>query len=225
MQTSWAGTPDGENQSINSPISTNGVPIIGHVYKVPAREGRAVLLKASQLLTIINTHGSQVCDFWAFNAYDDDEYLSMPHVRSNLSHVTPSAGNSLVSCKRKSLLTFTTDTSPGVHDTLVAACDIHRYRQLGIMGYHDNCTDNLRMAMIAIGRSVRHIPSPLNIWMNTPVRSNGAIDWLSPVSHAGDEVAFRAEIDVVAVMSACPQDMVPVNGADKLPRELEFHVK
>ena len=224
MQMSGVGVPDGENRSINSPISADGVPTIGRVYKIPAREGRAVVLRTNQLLTIVNIHGSQVCDFWAFNLHDDDEYLSMPHVHSSISHVTPSAGDSLVSCKRNSLLIFTTDTSPGVHDTLIAACDVQRYQKLGVKGYHDNCTDNLRMAMIAIGRHVRHIPSPLNIWMNTPVGVNGAISWLPPVSHAGDEVAFRAEVDVIVVMSACPQDLVPVNGSDNTPRELEFYV-
>lgn len=60
--------------------------------------------------------------------------------------------------------------------------------------------------------------------MNTPVAADGSISWLAPVSSSGDRFVLRAEIDVVAVMSACPQDMVPINGADLMPQSLAFIV-
>jgi uncharacterized protein YcgI (DUF1989 family) len=80
------------------------------------------------------------------------------------------------------------------------------------------------MALLAIGLRAPEIPAPFNIWMNTPVGEGGTIDWLPPVSKRGDRVSFRAEQDLVAIMSACPQDMVPINGADNTPRDLEFVV-
>lgn len=60
--------------------------------------------------------------------------------------------------------------------------------------------------------------------MNTPVAPDGSISWLAPVTSSGDRFVLRAEIDVVAVMSACPQDMVPINGADQMPQSLAFIV-
>ena len=216
------GEPDGDNPTRTSPISDGGAPHLDEHYVLPARQGRAVRLAAGQVLTIINTHGSQVCDFWAFDASDLHEFLSMPHQHGKASSIYPRAGDSLVSNRRRALMTFLTDTSPGVHDTVVAACDIHRYRQLGAAHYHDNCTDNLRMALMAIGLRAPEIPAPFNIWMNTPVGDGGAISWLPPVSREGDRVVLRAERDLIAVMSACPQDMVPINGADNTPRDLAF---
>lgn len=218
------GEPDGCNPTRDTPISGDGTPDLGALYRLPARQGRAARLAAGQVLTIINVHGTQVCDFWAFDASDLREFLSMPHQHAVSSSVYPRAGDRLVSNRRRPLMTFLTDTSPGVHDTVVAACDVYRYRQLGAAHYHDNCTDNLRMALLAIGLRAPEIPAPFNIWMNTPVGEGGAISWLPPASREGDRVSFRADRDLVVVMSACPQDMVPINGADNTPRDLEFVV-
>jgi len=88
--------------------------------------------------------------------------------------------------------------------------------------YHDNCADNMRMALKAIGLRAREVPQPLNLWMNIPVAADGGVDWLPPVSKAGDYVDLRAEMDCVAVMSACPQDIVPIN--DNRPVEVHFTV-
>jgi uncharacterized protein YcgI (DUF1989 family) len=218
------GVPDGRNGSSVNPVSPDGTPIPGHLYEIPAREGRAVLVGAGQTLTIVNTHGSQVCDFWAFNAADRNEFLSMPHQHAVSSAVGLRQGDALVSNARRPLMMVIEDTSPGVHDTVVAACDMHRYRQLGALGYHDNCTDNLKQALLAIGHSPSGVPAPLNIWMNTPVAADGSISWLAPVSSRGDRFVLRAEMDVIAVMSACQQDMVPINGADQMPHGLAFFV-
>jgi uncharacterized protein YcgI (DUF1989 family) len=195
------------------------------LYRVPPRQGRAVLVRAGQTLTIINTAGTQVCDFWAFSEADPQEYLSMEHLHTRLSRINPRPGDELVTNRRRPILVFVEDTSAGVHDTVIAACDLARYQQLGVAEYHDNCVDNLRMALLAIGRRAYEIPSPLNLWMNTPVRPDGTIEWLPTVSKAQDSVSFRAMMDCVAVMSACPQDILPINGGDGAqPSELHFRV-
>ena len=62
------GTPLGGNATATSPISPDGSPELGRRYTVPAREGRAVRLSQGQSISVINTHGTQVCDLWAFNA-------------------------------------------------------------------------------------------------------------------------------------------------------------
>jgi uncharacterized protein YcgI (DUF1989 family) len=193
------------------------------VVTIPARSGKAALLKAGQSIRIINTHGSQIVDTWAFNACDTSEYLSMQHMRAYLDKVIPAAGDALVSNRRRPILLFREDTSPGVHDTLIAACDIYRYIGLGVKEYHANCQDNMVAGLAALGFTAPTCPSPLNLWMNTPAADNH-IEWLPPVSKPGDYVVLEAAIDCVVAMSACPQDIVPINGAACQPTDAHFEI-
>lgn len=216
------GSPDGVNATLHAPISVDGVAEIGRSYQVPARNGRAVRLRRGQRIRVTNTHGSQVCDTWAFNTENMAEYLSMEHARAAINRTTPRVGDALVSNRRRPLLTLVADSSQGVHDTLIAACDLARYRGLGVTEYHDNCADNLRLALQAIGLRTAEVPCPLNLWMNIPVHADHHIEWLAPVSKAGDYVEFVAEMDCIFVMSACPQDIIAVNANH--PVDLHFCV-
>ncbi len=217
-------TPDGRNASLESAISPDGAPEPGRRYVIPAGCGVAVRLAAGQRLTVINTHGTQVGDFWAFSAGDLGEYMSMEHVHTDLGSIFPKVGDRLITNRRRAILHFEQDSSPGVHDTVIAACDTYRYRQLGCTEYHDNCTDNLRMALIAIGERAPAIPAPFNLWMNIPVAADGAVGFLQTVSAPGDRVMFRAEMPAIAVISACPQDMSTINGPDGEIMDLAFEV-
>lgn len=194
------------------------------VFTVPARRGRAARLGRGQAIKIINTHGQQVVDTWAFNADDLAEFLSMEHLRATLERIFPQAGDALVTNRRRPILHFVEDTSPGVHDTLMAACDTYRYALLGCSDFHDNCTDNLYAALRRLGLRPPDCPCPLNLWMNIPVSQTGATDWLPPVSKPGDYVVLRAEMDCVVVLSTCPQDMMPVNGALCTPTEAHYQI-
>jgi uncharacterized protein len=115
------------------------------------------------------------------------------------------------------------DTSPGVHDTLMASCDAERYRQLGFQGRHDSCHDNFEAALRDLGIAPPSLPSPLNLFMNVPWSPDGSLRYEPPVSRPGDLVRLRAETDLVVIMSACPQDLTPVNGAAQRPTEV--HVR
>ncbi|MDB5782788.1 MULTISPECIES: urea carboxylase-associated family protein [Caballeronia] len=212
----------GENATLREPISADGTPEIGKTYTVPARNGRAVRVKSGQTIRITNTHGTQVCDTWIFNADHLDEFLSFEHARASLDKVIPQAGDPLMTNHRRPIAELVTDTSPGVHDTLMAACDLYRYKNLGVAGYHDNCADNMRLALKAIGLRAREVPQPFNLWMNIPIKPDYSIEWLAPVSKAGDYVDIKALMDCVVVMSACPQDIIPINALN--PLEVEFTV-
>jgi uncharacterized protein YcgI (DUF1989 family) len=122
---------------------------------------------------------------------------------------------------RRPIVTFVEDTSPGVHDTIIAACDRYRYKFLGVTGYHDNCTDNFYAALAALGHTPPEVPSPLNMWMNIPVAADGSIDFQPTVAKPGDYVVLRAEMRVLMVFSACPQDILPINST----RPVEAHVQ
>ena len=215
---------DGENETLHAPISTDGYAQKGQEYFIPARQGRAVKLRQGDLLEIANPQGNQVCDFFALTLESPSEFLGMEQCRTALGRVYVNEGDVLVTNRRQPLIEIVEDTSPGVHDILIACCDLPRYRDLGVTDYHDNCADNFRMALSAIGIEATHVPSPFNIWMNIPVKEDGSYSWEAPVSKAGDTISLKALADCVAVMSACPQDLTPVNGVGVLPSELIFRV-
>ena len=216
--------PDGSNQSLKIAVSSDGVADIGRRITIPARCGIAIRLLKGQVLRIVNPSGHQVCDFFAFAAENLTEHLSMAHLHTSLGSIFPVVGDALVSNLRSPMLTITEDTSPCVHDTVIACCDHARYRELGCNDYHDNCADNLRMSLMAIGLKAPLIPAPFNIWMNVPVAADGSTSFQPPVSRAGDQISMRAEKGIIAVMSACPQDVTPVNGEGVAPGHLEFSV-
>jgi len=213
----------GTNTTVANPVSIDGTPEIGKLYAVPARQGRAVRLAKGQTIRVINTHGTQVCDAWAFNSEDLSEYLSMSHMRAWINRLVPKPNDALVSNHRRVIVTLLTDTSPGIHDTQMAACDVYRYTTLGVKNYHDNCADNLRLALRAIGLRSHEVPAPLNLWMNIPIKEDGSVEWLAPVSKPGDYVELRAEMDVIVVFSACPQDIVNINALH--PMDVHFFVQ
>jgi uncharacterized protein len=191
---------------------------------IPARRGIAARLAKGQTIEIINTHGSQVVDTWAFAQGDIAELMSMEHSRAAFRHVSPRVGDVFVTNRRRPILTVVADTTPGVHDTLIAACDRYRYEQLGAKLYHDNCTDNLAAALGALGLTPPETPCPLNLFQNTPVVANGDIDYRAPVTQPNQSITLRAEMDIVIVFSACPQDMLPTNGVDCQPTDAQFRV-
>jgi len=191
---------------------------------IPARKGKAAILEAGQEVQVINTHGQQVVDTWAFNRDDLTECLSMEHTRAALSRIMARVGDSLVTNRRRPILTLVEDTSPGMHDTLIAACDRYRYELLGCREYHDNCTDNLAAALAELGLTPPETPSPWNLFMNIPVRADGSLSFEPPVSRPGDYVVLRAEMACVIAFSACPQDIVPINGPACTPTEAHFAI-
>ena len=190
---------------------------------IPARRGIAARIAKGQTIEIVNTHGGQVVDTWAFAADDIGEFMSMEHSRAAFRHVTPRVGDTFVTNRRRPILTVVADTTPGVHDMLIAACDRYRYEQLGAKFYHDNCTDNLATALGALGLAPPETPCPLNVFQNTPVIANGDIDYRAPVTGPNQSITLRAERDLVIVFSACPQDMLPTNGGGK-PTDAHFRI-
>ncbi len=191
---------------------------------IPARRGKAAFAAAGQKIKVINTHGQQVVDTWAFGREDPKEFMSMEHTRATLAKINPALGDHLYTNRRRPILTLVEDTSPGIHDTLMAACDDFRYRLLGCTQYHDNCTDNLAVAMNELGLEAPETPSPLNLFMNIPWTAQGALAFEPPLTRPGDYVVLEAQLDLVIAFSACPQDILPVNGTAGRPTEAHFQI-
>ena len=180
---------------------------------VPGSHARAVRVQAGDTVRVINTHGTQVVDFWAVRADRPEIAMSMQHSRIPWRNLRPRPGDQMLDEERSTILTLVEDTSPGVHDTVIAACDPFRYAQLGGAPDHRSCCVNFAEALaeLSISRS-SPVPAPLNLFMNIPWDMDGNITFEPTVSAPGDSVLFRAEVDVVVIASACPMDIVPING-------------
>ena len=188
-----------------------------------ARRGTAMRLAEDESLKIVNTHGTQVVDCWAFNADDLAEWMSMPHTRNAWRRLTPAIRESFVTTLRRPILTLVEDTSPGVHDTLIPCCYAARYEQLGYEG-HANCADNMANGLKELGINPPPPPAVFNIFMNVPIGATGRLEIVPPVCEPGDYVVLRAEMDCIAALSACPHDIFPVNGADATPRDVAYAI-
>jgi len=187
---------------------------------ISAGHARAFRLLRGQRLRVATVEGGQVVDTWALVADDPAEWLSMEHTRGLLSTLSPHQGDLLYSNLRRPVLLLSEDTSPGVHDTLIPACDQTRYELLGHRGAHRNCAENFRSALAAAGLPAPAVPSPLNLFMNVPVAPDGRLELLPSTAAPGNSVTFEALLDVAVVLSACPQDMVPINGASLTPTDV-----
>lgn len=194
---------------------------------VPARHGKATRLRAGQAVKLVNIHGTQVVDCWAWNARDLAEHMSMEATRVWNQRLNPVVGDSFVTNRRNPILTLVEDTSPGVHDTFMAACDCHRYQRLGVREYHRNCLDNMHEALRDIGlEAPQPILASFNIFMNIAVQPDGRTLATKPtVTRPGDHVILKAEMDCIVAFSACPQDIVPIQGqGDNTPKDAAFMV-
>lgn len=191
---------------------------------IPARKGKAVFLNEGQSIRVIDTYGSQVVDTWIFNQNDLNEFQSNEHTRPTLLNMNFRPGDLLYTNKRQPIVEVEKDTSPGIHDMLMAACDTYRYELLGCTEYHDNCTDNLANSMKELGYDVPETPSPINIFMNIPWTENGELSFEPPQTKPGDYVQFRALMDCIFAFSTCPNDILPTNGLDGKIKDAHFQI-
>src|SRR5262249_45026016 len=90
---------------------------------IPARRGAAPRVAAGQGVKVINPHGTQVVDTWAFSASDVSEWMSMEASRAWFLKLRAAVGDTFLTNQRRPILTLVEDTSGGAHDTLMAACD------------------------------------------------------------------------------------------------------
>jgi uncharacterized protein YcgI (DUF1989 family) len=183
-----------------------------HSTVIPPTMGWAGLVKAGQYIRITDPRGKQCADFWAFNAANIEEHLSSMHTRVWVNKLCPVPGESFHSNHRRPILQLVADTC-GVHDLLTAACDEHRYRLYGVEGHHRSCAGNLREAMEPyFGAERFYVPQPFNIFANVPIGPDGSVLNGPAPSKPGDYVVMKAWIDVIAAISACPQEFNPITG-------------
>lgn len=187
-----------------------------------ASRGTAIKLCKGEAISIINLRGNQVVDTWAVNLTDASECGALEHTRSINSNMFFEKGMTLVSNLRRPMLKLIEDSSPGRHDTLLCPCNAAIYRELGCTEYHRSCTDNFHEALAELGLDCSYTPASLNLFMNVPVAEDGSVQRVPPRSKAGDSITLLAEMDLVVVLSACPQDITPINGTGRQPSDIAW---
>lgn len=153
------------------------------------------------------------------------EYLSAEYTRVEVSRLFPRVGEVFVTNRRRPILAFVEDASPGIHDMLAPACDQTRYAALGVPGWHASCDENLRTAMRELGHEIVVVPQSINVFMNVRVGASGSLSWQPAPTSAGDSVTLRAELDCIVAVSACPQDIAPTNDGRPTPVAVELLVR
>ena len=191
---------------------------------IPAGRGKAARIKAGQHLRVVNTHGTQCVDTWAFIHGRMDEPLSMEHCRETHQRIRFAVGDELVSNHYQPMFTIVADTSPVNHDSIIAACSAETYVRAGYPDGHANCCDNLRAALAALGIAPVFTPSPWNLFMRAPVIDGLRIEYQRPTCEPGDYVELRAEANCIIAFSACPDDVWPTNGGDGTPVDAHFAI-
>lgn len=210
---------------------TVGVVHPRHECTVEGGRGGSLVLRAGQRVHIVNTLGYQVVDTWALSL-DGVSALSMSHTRLATGRLSPRVGDTMVDDRRTAMLTVVDDDSGGVHDTLIPACDPERYRTLGFQGWHGSCAENFRQAATAAmgdtdgpRAQLHRVPDPLNLFMTVGVSQAGELALQSSTASPGSRVVLQAHQDVLVVVSACPQDLVPINGVEGPPRLVDLYVE
>lgn len=187
---------------------------------IPAGGGAGLLLKRGQQLRIIDPEGGQSGDLIAF-AQDGSERLSNGRTFDYGGKIYISTGDVIWSDRSNPMLTIVSD-EVGRHDFLFSSCSIEMYRiQYGVTGYHANCYDNLRSALLDLGIKSDVLPTAFNFFMNVDIAQDGRLIFAPPKSRAGDSMVVRAEMDLAIALSACPASTC--NGGAP-PRPLAFEI-
>ena len=181
--------------------------------RIPAGHARAFEVKKSQFLTIIDLEGRQVGDFIAFKEDNHEEKLSPVHTRTSLLTLKVQVGDQLRTNLRNPMFEIIEDTV-GAHDLIIAMCDERRYLVDYGVENHRSCLANFEEALKPYGISRTQIPDPFNTFQNTEIRPDGSLVQKPCVSEAGDHIVFRALMDVIGAVSACPMDLNPIGGGE-----------
>lgn len=179
--------------------------------RIPGAYARAFEVKKGQLLMVMDIEGQQVADFIAFNKDDYAEKTSPAHTRTSLLSLNMKVGDHIRSNFRRPMFEIVEDTV-GVHDLLIPACDEQRYLVDYGVKNHRSCVSNWEEVLADRGITRAQLPDPINLFQSTRIEPDGRLVQQRCPSKAGDYVVFRALMDVVGSVSACPMDLNPIGG-------------
>jgi uncharacterized protein len=200
----------------------DGGAVGGHLvydHVIPARAPWSHVVRAGQTLRIIDLEGNQAVDCVIHSAANPGvERYSASETMAAQGNIFLTTGTVLLSNEGNPMMTVTADTC-GRHDTIGGACSCEsntlRY------GHHTKhqhaCVENFLQELGRHGLGKRDLVSNINWFMNVPVEPDGALGIVDGISAPGKYVDVRAEMDVIVVISNCPQINNPCNGFDPTP--------
>jgi uncharacterized protein len=187
---------------------------------VPAGEPWLHELLKGQTLRILDLEGNQAVDTLFFNAHDPRERYCATSTIRRQRNLYLTAGTSLVSNTGRTMLTIVADTC-GRHDTLGGACaaESNQIRYALDKWPMHSCRDSFLLACATSpqGLTKRDLTSNINFFMNVPVTPAGGLTFEDGISDAGKYVEMRAEMDVIVLVSNCPQLNNPCNAYNPTP--------
>jgi urea carboxylase-associated protein 1 len=188
--------------------------------EIPAGEPWVHEIRRGQIFRIVDLRGNQAVDTLFYNACDyADRYSAQDTIREQ-GNIYLTTGTRLISTHGTVLLTITADTC-GRHDTLGGACanESNMVRYAIDKRHMHACRSSFLKGLIEWGQGMekRDITSNINFFMNVPVTPEGKLTFEDGISDPGKYVEMRAEIDVLAAISNCPQLNNPCNAYDPTP--------
>jgi len=188
--------------------------------EIPAGEPWVHEIRLGQIFRIVDLRGNQAVDTLFYNAHDyADRYSAQDTIREQ-RNIYLTTGTRLISTRGTALLTIVADTC-GRHDTLGGACanESNMVRYAIDKRHMHACRSSFLKGLIEWGRGMekRDITSNINFFMNVPVTPEGKLTFEDGISDPGKYVEMRAETDVLAAISNCPQLNNPCNAYDPTP--------
>lgn len=172
--------------------------------EIPERSGTAFRLARGEILTVIDPRGEQVADLLAFNADDLDEVISSGRTLDYAETIYLTTGHVLYSNRSQPMLEIVAD-DVGRHDFLLTPCSYDTFHHFyPTLPPHRGCFGNLAAALEPYGVVPDRIPTAFNCFMNVPIDAEtGKLRVLPPISKAGDQIVFRATMDLIIGLTAC----------------------
>lgn len=175
------------------------------VRRLAPQSGTGFLLRAGEVLTVIDPNGGQVSDLFCFAAGDHDEWLSSGRTIDFANTIFLTTGHTLYSNRSTPMLTVVEDTC-GRHDFLLTPCSQQTFDLLYPEfegAYHPSCLENLVTGLQEFGVTSDMVSTTLNIFMNVWPEPSGELHIDPPTSVAGSRFSVRAEMDLHVGLTAC----------------------
>jgi urea carboxylase-associated protein 1 len=186
----------------------------------PAGEPWTHTIKRGQIFRIVDLEGNQAVDTIFYNANDTAESYSVTDTLQKQGGVYLSTGSVLYSNRGKAMMSIVADTC-GRHDTLGGACasESNIVRYAPEKKFMHSCRDNFLIALARAdnGMGKRDLAPNINFFMNVPVTPDGGLSFEDGLSAPGKYVEMRAEMDVLVLVSNCPQLNNPCNAYNPTP--------
>jgi uncharacterized protein len=183
---------------------------------VPARMPWSGIVRKGQHLKIIDREGRQAVDFLCYNANETGERYHAPNTIKAAGTISLTKGHTLYSDVARPLFTIVEDTY-GSHDTIGGACSAPSNFMLYGVKDCPGCRENFLTALARHGMDRRDIVPNINFFMRVPVERSGGAAIARGDSLPGSYVVLRAEMEVLAVISNCPQINNPCNDYNPTP--------